>query len=58
MVYQCTLRYEPSDLTLGPIVAVPNRPTRRLSNLFDMLLKPFLIHIKSYIKDNLDYLAK
>ena len=23
-----------------------------------MLLKPFLIHIKSYIKDNLDFLAK
>ena len=50
--------YEPSDLTLRPIVAGPNCPTRRLSNLVDILLKPFLIHIKSYIKDNLDFLAK
>ena len=50
--------YEPSDLTLRPIVAGPNCPTRRLSNLVDILLKPFLIHIKSYIKDHLDFLAK
>ena len=49
---------EPSDLTLRPIVAGPNFPTRRLSNLVDILLKPFLIHIKSYIKDNLDFLVK
>ena len=43
--------HEPSDLTLRPIVAGPNCPTRRLSNLVDILLKPFLIHIKSYIKE-------
>ena len=35
--------YEPSDLTLRPIVADPNCPTRRLSNLVDILSKPFLI---------------
>ena len=50
--------YEPSDLTLRPIVTGPNCPTCRLSNLVDILLKPFLIHIKSYIKDNLHFLAK
>ena len=50
--------YESPDLILRPIVAGPNCPTRRLSNLTDILLKPFLIHIKSYIKDNLDFLAK
>ena len=50
--------YEPSDLTLRPIVAGPNCPTCRVSNLVDILLKPFLIHIKSYIKDNLHFLAK
>ena len=33
-------------------------PTRHLSNLVDILLKTFLIHIKNYIKDNLDFLAK
>ena len=50
--------YEPSDLTLRPIVAGRNCPTRRLSNLVDILLKLFLIHIKSYIKNNLDFLPK
>ena len=50
--------YEPSDLTLRPVVADQNCPTRCLSNLVDLLLKPFLIRIKSYIKDNLDFLAK
>ena len=50
--------YEPSDLTLRPIVAVPNCPTRHLSNLIDILLEPFLIYVKSCIKDNLDFLAK
>ena len=50
--------YEPRDLTLRPIVAAPNGPTRRLSNLVDVLLKSFLIHIKNYTKDNLDFLAK
>ena len=50
--------YEPSDLTLQPTVAGPNGPTRRLSDLVDILSKTFLIHIKSYIKDDLDFLAK
>ena len=51
-------KYESSDLTLRPIVVGPNYPTRRLSNPVDISLKPFLIHIKSYIKSNLDFLAK
>ena len=55
---KCIKIYEPSDLTLRPTVSGPNCPARRLSNLVDILLKPFLIHIKSYIKDNLDFLAK
>ena len=50
--------YKPLDLTLRPFVAGPNCPTRRLNNLVDILLKPVLIYIKSYIKDNLDFLVK
>ena len=50
--------HEPPDLALRPIVASTNCPIRRLSNLIDILLTLFLIHIKSYIKDNLDFLAK
>ena len=49
---------EPSDLTLRPIVAGPICPTRPLSNLIDILLKTFLLHVKSYVKDNLDFLSK
>ena len=49
---------EPSDLKLRPIVAGPICPTRPLSNLIDILLKPFLLYIKSYVKDNLDFLSK
>ena len=50
--------HEPDDLTVRPIVGGPNCPTRPLSKLIDIILKPFLIHIKSYVKDNLDFLRK
>ena len=41
-----------------PIVAGPICPTTSLSNLTDILLKPFLLRIKSYVKDKLDFLSK
>ena len=50
--------YEPSELTFRPVIAGPNCSTLRLSSLVDILLKPFLIRIKSYIKDNFVFLAK
>ena len=50
--------HELSDSTLRATDAGPNSSTRRLSNLVDTLSKSFLIHIKSYIKGNLDFLAK
>ena len=49
---------EPSDLKLRPIVAGPICPTRPLSNLIGILLKPFLLHVTSYVKDNLGFLSK
>ena len=49
---------EPSDLKLWPIVAGPICPIRPLSNLIDILLKPFFLHVKSYVKDNLNFLSK
>ena len=42
--------YEPPDLTLRQVVAGPNCPTHRLSNLVDILLKPFLIHINAVLE--------
>ena len=50
--------HEPDDLTVRQIVGGPNCPARLLSHLIDIILKAFLIHIKSYVKDNLDFLRK
>ena len=50
--------HEPDDLTVRPIVGGPNCPTRPLSQLINIILKLFLIHIKNYVKDNLDFLRK
>ena len=46
----------PSDLKFRPFVAGPSCTTSRLSKLIDILLQPFLNKIKSYIKDNIDFL--
>ena len=47
---------KPSDLKLRPIVAGPNCETHRLSNFLDILLKPLVHKVKSYIKDTTDFL--
>ena len=49
---------EPSDLKLRRIVTCPFFPTRPLSSFIDIILKPFLLDAKSYLKDNLDFLSK
>ena len=49
---------QPDDLPMRPIVAGPNCVTSRLSNLLDVLLKPFLKHVKSYVRDDIDFLNK
>ncbi|XP_029648356.1 uncharacterized protein LOC115222314 [Octopus sinensis] len=46
----------PEDLTLRSIVAGPACETHRLSNSLDILLKPLLKYIKSFIRDDLDML--
>ena len=46
----------PGDLKFRPIVAGLSCPTSRLSKLIDILLQPFLKKIKSYIRDNIDFL--
>eukprot|EP00106_Octopus_bimaculoides_P006452 XP_014773894.1 PREDICTED: uncharacterized protein LOC106871769 [Octopus bimaculoides] len=46
----------PDDLKLRPIIAGPACETHRLSSFLDTLLKPFLKHIKSFIRDDLDML--
>lgn len=49
---------DPPDLKGRPIVAGPMSPTHRLCLLLDRILKPLLCHIKSYIKDDLDFIRK
>ena len=49
---------ETSDLKLRPITAGPICPTRPLRNLIVICLKPFLLHLKSYVKDNLHFSSK
>ena len=48
----------PTDLKFRPIVAGPSCATHRLSNLVDILMKPFLQHTKSYVRDDIDFLTK
>ena len=47
---------DPEDLTFRPIVAGPACETHRLSNLIDILLKPFISKVQSYVKDDVDFL--
>lgn len=47
---------DPNDLTFRPIVAGPICETNHLSCLLDILLKPFLKHVKSYLRDDIDFL--
>ena len=50
--------FEPNDLTPRPTVGEPDCPTKPLSEHINIILSLFLIHIRSYVKDNLDFLRK
>ena len=45
---------EVDDLKLRPIIEGPACLTNRLSNLTDIILKPLIQHIPSYLKDTTD----
>lgn len=46
------------DLSFRMITAGPISPTSKLSELIDILLKPFLIVVPAYIRDSTDFLNK
>ena len=46
----------PADLKFRPIVAGPRCPTSRLSNFVDILIRPFTLHLQSYLRDTIDFL--
>ena len=50
--------FKPNELKRIPIVGGPKWPTRKLSQLIDILSKPFLKRIKSFIRYILDFLNK
>ena len=45
-----------SNLKLRPIIAGSACLTHRLSNLMDILLRPFTNRVKSYLRDTMDFL--
>ena len=50
---------QPDNLKLRPIIAWPSCQTHWLSNLLDIyyvLLKPFTEFIRSYVRDDIDFL--
>ena len=46
------------DLKGRPIIAGPVSPTQRLSKFLDTLLKPIVTTLKTYIKDDWDFIRK
>ena len=47
---------DPNDIQLRPIVAGPRCETSHLSSLLDILLKPFLTKVESYLRDDIHFL--
>ena len=47
-----------NDLKLRPIIAGPTCLTNRLSNLIDILLKPLIKHVPSFLRDTTDFLKQ
>ena len=48
----------PDDLKGRPIIAGPISPTQRLSEFLDVILQPIVTTLKTYIKDDWDFLSK
>ncbi len=48
---------DPADLKFRPIVAGPSCATHRLSNFIDILLRPYIKFVKSYVRDDIDFLT-
>ena len=47
---------DPPKISGRPVCAGPISPTHRLSNLLDIILKPLIYKVKSYVKDDFDFL--
>ena len=47
----------PKELKMRPIIAGPVSPTQRLSNFIDILLKPLVSYVTSFVRDDFDFLT-
>ena len=54
----CVTVTHPSDLTMRPIIAGHSSVTSRLNDFLDTLLRPYLKVVKTYIRDDIDFLTK
>ena len=54
----CIHIYDVNDLKLRPIIAGPSCLTNRLSNLLDIILKPLIKNVPSFLRDTTDFLNK
>ena len=53
------IKMDPPNILKGrPIIAGPNSPTQRLSSLLEKILTPIVPKLKTYIKDDWDFLRK
>ena len=48
----------PNDLTSRPIVSGPKSVTKGISKLLEKILTPLVEHLRTYIKDERDFLRK
>ena len=56
--YEFISCFQPKDLKLRPLVADHKCPTKDLSSFVDVLHYPLWSQIKSYVKDDFDFLKK
>ena len=54
----CIHIYNVNDLKLRPIIAGPACLTNRLSNLLDIILKPLIKNVPSFLRDTTDFFNK
>ena len=46
----------PADLKFRLIGTGPRCPTSKLNNFVDILIKPFTLHVRNYLRDTIDFL--
>ena len=54
----CLNMQPPEDLKGRPIVGGPNSPTQGISALLEKILTPIVSRLKTYVKDDRDFIRK